>query len=206
MSSITKETTWEKFKSYVDSKQLNIQFLDDDDDIYELYAIAEGFVVLCIIKKDDPRTSEQADFEDNYKNFGNKFSPIKPSALADPDGFRFRGRRIISATAAPGESSHDYVLPEDLYFTGVIIKCSNINFYDYGKLQIIAPIGHSINPCAQEILVEEFVPSWGLTNESQMIQVYRAKILSGLIIRIVFNNTGSSNVDFWINAFLHKRT
>ena len=69
---VTKQTNWTKFKQYVIDKNLSIQYINDDLDIYELYAIDGGFVVLCIVKKDNPRNLDQIDFEDNYQANCNK--------------------------------------------------------------------------------------------------------------------------------------
>lgn len=70
--SVVKQTNWTKFKQYVIDRNLSIQYINDDPDIYELYAIDGGFVALCIIKKDNPRNLDQVDFEDNYQANCNK--------------------------------------------------------------------------------------------------------------------------------------
>ena len=70
--SVTKQTNWTNFKQYVIDRNLSIQYINDDSDIYELCAIDGGFVVLCIIKKDNPRNNDQIDFEDNYQSNCNK--------------------------------------------------------------------------------------------------------------------------------------
>ncbi len=68
------ELGWTKFKEFVDDRNLSIQYVDDGKK-YLLKAFDGIFEVSCIIIKTSPVSSDQTDFEDNYKSDGNK--PIR---------------------------------------------------------------------------------------------------------------------------------
>lgn len=193
---------WSQFKSIIDTYSSNFVYIENTA-TYELFTFLGQKEIECIIFRDG--SADVLAFEASYKAKGNKPITDLIPALPDPDGHRFRGKRIISSTITESQTNLDFVLPEDLFLTGFLIKCFNSNRFDYGKFQIIAPVGHPLNQYPQEILIEEFVSSWGLCDELQMIEVYKAKIYQGLKIRIVYVKDGPNQVDLWVNAFLHKK-
>jgi len=111
-------------------------------------------------------------------------------------GFKFRGARIVSGTVpAGGTVPFDFTLTEDRFFTGVAIKAYNSGHFDYGKLQVMYG----------DTVLDEFVLSWGISDELQILEIYRAHLPAGLKIRITYYSTGTEDVDFWVNAFLHEK-
>lgn len=62
--------TWSVFKSMVDAKGLLTQYIDIYDSYY-LKAFDGPFEIRCIIPKTSPASSDQTDFETNYKNTAN---------------------------------------------------------------------------------------------------------------------------------------
>lgn len=194
--------SWTQFKSILDTYLSNYVYIETEN-AYELFTFLGQKEVECIIFKDGG--SDLTIFEGTYKAKGNKpISNVVP-ALPDPDGYKFQGRRIVASTVGPGSTNLDFVLPEELWLDGFVVKAFGSSHFNYVKLHIVAPIGHPLNPYPQEILVNEYAPSWGISDDLFVVRGYKAKIPSGLILRIVYVNEGAGNVDIWINAFLHKK-
>lgn len=57
---------WSNFKSLSDSKGMKIQYQDYSNEYY-LWALENGTTYICGITKTTPASSDQADFENNYK-------------------------------------------------------------------------------------------------------------------------------------------
>lgn len=194
--------TWSVFKGILDSYKVNF-FYSEEPSLFRISSFAGQQEIGTMIFKDGG--TDHNDFVANYKSKGNKpITPMVP-ALGDPDSHRFRGKRIISVTINQAETALDYTLSEELFLTGFIVKAYNPGNFDYAKFQVVAPIGHVVNPTGSEIVLEEFVSSWGISSDLQHIEVYKAKILSGLKLRIIYFKSTESSVDLWINAFLHKK-
>lgn len=94
---------WSKFKEFVDSRSISIQWLDIDDNYY-LKAFDGYFSLDCNLIK-SRNLEEVADFETNYKSDGNKsLTPVLTSVTTlfeknDKD------LKLCSAEAAVGEDS-----------------------------------------------------------------------------------------------------
>jgi len=127
-------------------------------------------------------------------------------ALSDPGMYHFRGTRIVNGTILANESVKvfEYIMAETLSITGVIIKGFNTHAFDWVTLAVVIPVGHPHNPGTEEIIAETFAPSWGVSNDLQILDIYKATVYVGFKIRITYNTQATNDVDFWINAFLHK--
>lgn len=62
------ELSWSIFKKFVDSKNLKVQYVEDDE-LYFVWTSDTTLVVTCRILKDNG--SDQSEFESNYKNDAN---------------------------------------------------------------------------------------------------------------------------------------
>lgn len=76
------EVAWTDFKTFVDVRFLSIQWVDINQR-YWLKAYDGPFILECIIRKSESPSEEQADFETNYKENGNK-------SFSDIDGTPFQ--------------------------------------------------------------------------------------------------------------------
>jgi hypothetical protein len=194
--------SYSDFKNLLSTHLIGFTFSESLNE-YRLFSFLGTKEISSVVFKN---TADESDFVNNLKSKGNKPIPTIVNTFTDPDGFKFSGKRIISSNITASTTTLDYTLTEDLYLTGFIIKCYGAGHFDYGKLQIVAPIGHIVNPLNQEIVLSEFVESWGLSDDLQQINLYRAKVLSGLKIRIIiYKQNAESNFDIWMNAFLHKK-
>lgn len=61
------KVSWTQFKSFVDSKNLSIQFIELENE-YILTTFDKFFEIECILDKNPSDTSELNDFETNYKS------------------------------------------------------------------------------------------------------------------------------------------
>lgn len=65
------QVSWSQFKTYVNLKSLNIQYLELSD-VYHLMVFDGPFSLTCQLDKTNPANSDQLDFENNFKANGNK--------------------------------------------------------------------------------------------------------------------------------------
>lgn len=98
---------WTEFKSMVATKVLSLQY-EERDSLYKLWACDGPFIFCCVIRKEDPKSDDQVDFEDNYKSSANQ--PVSPV-----DEF---GRVFTRAESRP--------LNMTTYFTSVGDSTTNI--------------------------------------------------------------------------------
>jgi hypothetical protein len=124
--------------------------------------------------------------------------PVQVTALPDPGGFRYRGNATPWTVCEPGETNLDLTMAEELHIDGGTIIVKDANPGDYCVFQVVHPIAG---------VVEQFVnKSFVIPGTGKMdVNVYRARIPAGLIIRVVYHNTGSTNVECGINLRLHLR-
>jgi hypothetical protein len=63
--------SWDNLKQFVDNRKLSVQYIETEA-IYYLWAFDGPMVVSSTIQKLEPPSSDQTDFENNYKANGNK--------------------------------------------------------------------------------------------------------------------------------------
>lgn len=196
--------SWPEFKSLIDTNNLNFIYSDKGSHYLLASFLGQKEIETLVMMND---ADSKNDFEANYKPNGNK--PILTNIVALPDsgGFLYRARRIVSGSLLPTdhEKSFDFTMPENLWITGFMIKCYGTAHFDYGNFKVIAPSGHPLNPYPTEILVQEYVHSWGLSDDLQLVEVYKGQVPQGLILRITIFKPGDNAVDIWMNALLHKK-
>jgi len=82
----------------------------------------------------------------------------------------------------------------DKLINGVDYIASNFNIGDTVDFQVV----HSIAG-----VVSHFGRNW-YVKSADSITLYPAKILKDLIIRVIYKNNGSNDVEFALNLFLHE--
>lgn len=197
--------TWTDFKTIVASNSLQMFYVETTD-IYTISAFVGQKEIGCKILKNSDDSTDKTDFETNYKALCNKKTFTVSEALSEPNGYRFRGTRIIAQAMPVGTTTVDYTVAEERYLTGAAVKAYGAGHFDYVEFKVVAPAGHAITGGAPvEVVLDTFAPSWGISDDLQLIELYKARVYAGLIIRIIYHNTTSSPVDVWVNAFLHKK-
>jgi len=93
--------TWSQFKALAVLKQFNVQYIDADDS-YLIWAVEDIDRYVCIIDKEDPVSSDQEDFEDNYKSKCNKPSVSRNTAFHSERGDSFHDGGVVTDIDAVG--------------------------------------------------------------------------------------------------------
>lgn len=126
---------------------------------------------------------------------GNQIDPLNYTA-----NLYYRGTGIINGVAlAQGITNLDYIMPADRKINGTQIILQNHAFGDSLKFQVVHP---------QSGILDEFATNWYVSpdkNDQGIIKTeYPAQLYTGLIIRLVYNSVGSTNVKVLCNATMHE--
>lgn len=182
----------------------------------------------AIVARDNTGNEDISDVNDAIE-YLKQLQPRKVEnvAIADPNGKRARlkGSHYATATANTTTSS-DFLIPQLQYlgsnvnsiFNGVQYYAKDATLGDSITFQIVdkdgSGVGLGLYPQAYYdaykdangvLLVEEFGDDWYIApNSCEDIILYRAAMLPGLYMRVIYNNTHATNtVSFIINIFRH---
>jgi hypothetical protein len=105
--------TWTELKSYIKSKG-NLRFIESTEK-YDIWVMLDGTKLDCEMEKETPATTDQVDFETNYKSFAN----INVYAVYEADGSPLKVSSPIMKTQFfidDTEVSHDCTDTVDTLF------------------------------------------------------------------------------------------
>jgi len=91
--------TWTELKALVDTKSLKLQYTDQDVE-YTVWAGDNGDTYRCAIAKDSPATTDQTDFETNYKDDCNQ--SVSPKTADGKTFVRAESRPLDMTTMFTG--------------------------------------------------------------------------------------------------------
>jgi hypothetical protein len=191
------EAPWSEIKRIADAKGIPMQWVQVGDNYH--IALVDGlFTLYCLLPLAVDNVATNV-FEASYKAAGNKSIALKQTALVNPESYRFRGNATPWINCAPGTTNLD-IMPsatEVRYVDGGIIVTKDANPGDYCSFQVVHPTYG---------VVETYVPKWFVTpgTGQQLIQVYPASIPAGITLRVVYTNSGSSDVGVGVNYRLHR--
>jgi len=177
--------TWTDFKAIVDSKKLNIQYTTENG-YYCLSAFDNIVCYECDIEIETPASTDQEDFEDNYKDGCNE--PIQPKTDDGKCFVRAESRpldmttcftcRGDSATVIGGGAKLMWNAAVDTFTDigggfkrlkidfgfkdEVCIKEGAIYFWDanwYGELEMHTYIPAAYSPTGNDLFIDKFVIS-----------------------------------------------
>jgi len=152
------------------------------------------------------QTADITDFETNFKPLANQSIYTVVEALPAPAGFSFEGNRTHVGSATNETITVDYTVPAERYLTGVMVKGFGTHWEDLATFSIVMPAAHAGNPTENEITVNTFAPTWAISDDLQHLDIYRAKVPAGMLIRVEYTTSSTTAVNFWVNTFLHERT
>lgn len=126
--------------------------------------------------------------------------------FADAGLFHFRGTKLFGGTVPAADASKifEYTVLKEIFITGAVFKAFNSGYQDYFTLKIVAPMGHPAGHPDHEVILDEFVPSWGFDDTLQILQLYKAKLYTYFIIRIEIFHPDNTDLHFWFNAPFHE--
>jgi len=192
---------WTTFKSNVDSRNLSVQYIEYTD-YYDLFILEDSLVLNCLVHKDSG--DDQTDFEDNYKDLGNK----KHSQLNYPFGAKeLNDKKIFkrvhgkSDTLTTGSNDLIFVVPYNwVKITGVEFVGSEIG--DYASLYVLDSTtgtystvpDYQLNQFGFDVMLAKDIYS----HKSE----FDADLYLNMQIKIVYNSI--SDKDVGINFILNE--
>jgi hypothetical protein len=116
------------------------------------------------------------------------------------------GQGVTDIVPAGQYKNIDYILTDDCFITGGMLKSQTSNFGDYANFQVVDinnMLGYGAN-----YVISQFLTNWyiGSDKEEQINEdfPYPAKIPAGLALRVVYYSTGTTDVQVCVNYRLHK--
>lgn len=202
---------WNQFKTFITDRGLTIHEneLNDSDLLLEAH---DGPVVReCKVKNG---TSEHTDYTSNYQSKANiPVGAMQLSGVKDPRSMRARMIGSHYATVAAGTTKNiDWAIPQlswlgvnkQSYFDGVEYYAGNSTVGDTITFQVVDVDGIAY-PAGT--VLEEFATNWYVMGDTHSTLIlYKAKLVAGMYIRVVYTSTGATNVDFVCNVFRHLDT
>jgi len=200
-----REVKYNDFASYISSTNSHgkVRYIESNNSYY-IYLSDKGVEISTEISS--RQTTDRTDFETNYKALANQSLYTVVEALPAPAGFSFEGKKTHTNTATNETTTVDYTVPEERYLTGVMVKGFGTHWEDTAVFSIVMPANHAGNPTENEITVNTFAPSWAISDDLQHLDIYRAKIPAGMLVRVEYTTASTTAVNFWVNTFLHERT
>jgi hypothetical protein len=110
---------------------------------------------------------------------------------------------------AGGPGNIDLILTDDCFITGGDLITNGAVFGDFATMQVVDV--NNILGKGAGLVLGQYVTNWvmkadavGAQLQCELRSPYPAKIPAGLALRLVYNSTGSNNVQVAINYILHK--
>ena len=201
--------SWSDFKSVVASKPLLMQYYDCGN-YYQLWAVDHIIVFNYVIWKSGSEplgsdvtqiTSDRTDFETNYKSTCNTRVGIKVEPFADPI-VAFASEGTYGVATAGGTTNLDYKITVTKSIYGAQYFAQNSVAGDSVLFQIVDVDG--IMGHGPGLVLSSFVNKWYVIPNT-FVDVplpLSSQIPEGLYIRVVYNSTGSQNVNMICNYYL----
>lgn len=191
---------WTDFKAKVAAKVLSIQYTESGVE-YSLWAIDGADTYLAAIPKTNPASTDQTDFETNYKSSANK--PITPRATDMTPYVRVTEKTVGKTLKLKGfeltctanaTSSHQQKLTTDIELTGgtahvdtphhgdkIQVKIVDVdNILGYGAGLVVGHIGRDIPAKMCEHTAVQIRSASALT------------VMAGLYLKVEYYNSHAS--------------
>lgn len=191
---------WEAFKEIcIARKNLNCQFTEDDQRYDFFGPDSSGIMWHTSLLKSNPRSADQADFEDNHKASFNWAIGLRSYPFSTGDA-EFSGEGASEVCEAGQSKTLDF-FPDgggDRYINGGMLVADGAAFGDWLEAHVIHP---------QAGIVKTWVNKWFVPPGQSYITIhtpYAGRLLSGLGLRAIYHSVGQAQVKWAINYLLHK--
>lgn len=200
--------TWTNFKAEVSNRNMYPQWLDSNGSYY-IYA-KDGFLCFsCEIKKENPVSADQTDFETNYKSIWNTQLEYRDSkglnrvhvsprpnntetyfaGAGDSGGIGNGNQLIFNLSNTDVSKSVDLTYSENVFMKDGVIRFTNAPLGSYLDLEIVHPVAGVIGSYARKL---HLLGDGRIDVNSEDY----AEITAGLIVRIsVYNSNGTGEQD-----------
>lgn len=192
------KSSWSQLKQIIDAKNLEIQWIQDDNS-YTVSAVDGSFILSAVIPLVSPISSDQLDFETNYKNSGNTLLKANVVQVLGKDSLSLYPFGAISSTLIAGTTSNwDIEIPYTTVLRGGILFSQNAVMGDnfdvliIDKNNIMGLGGTPENPTILGTYVQQWFVMPGIVNSVEDISVSES-LLQGLFIRITYTSVGNVN-------------
>ena len=139
-------------------------------------------------------------------------STYNPARIGDFDKNRLQvNDQCAMGTAIAGQStSIDLAITDDHLLTGIQVLAKGTVFGDTITMEVVDVMGTLPNGLSfpPNSVLNKFGTTLGIVDDTELKfneeSEYPAKIFGGLVLRVIYNSTGASNVAVEINYKLHK--
>lgn len=191
-----KQVKWPIFKSFVNSKDLSIQYLDYGSE-YSLQAFDGYFTLECVLDKNPSDTTDLLDFENNYKTNGNKILSQQNQAFASktlPNGKKlFKREHGIQANVIQGSNTIIFTIPYPwVKLDGVeILNGTILDYCDFYVLDSVTG-NYSTIPNYQ---LNQFGYTTNIRSNYYISESkYDADLYQGMQLKVVYNSVDTKTI------------
>jgi hypothetical protein len=191
------EYNWSNFKTLVDLKSASIQWVIDSSGLnYHLFLFDGSFSAMCIlpIGVDNVDTT---DFEDNYKDNGNK--PLKSTVLTEPANIsltHYMASDVVTVTAG-NEETIDIEIEQvnsetQQILYGGALHAQDYDFSDYVKFQIVDVnniLGYGAGVVLKQYITKAYLNNQGTFEDYDEAGAY---LPVGLFLRCIYKSEKAS--------------
>lgn len=204
--------SWSNFKNIVEQRSLSIQYVSLNDR-YILGVTFAGIDFTCIINVENPITSDQIDFENNFKTISNKPVIIPTSVETIPyiGTKNFTKNGVVKKLYARdtgfqkpliqgiNEISYTSTYPWAKIVGAEVIGCQALDVVDF-KVYDTTQGSYSGYP---NLLLNQFCYSLNLTEGSyHKIAQFDADIYVGMVVKITYTSISQKTVG--INIIINE--
>ncbi len=120
----------------------------------------------------------------------------RPANIRPNGYYKARPEGVISGTIAAGETKElDFIMPYDRIVDDADYLCSGFNKSDRISFRVIHPVSGEV--------LDEFAKRLFVRGVYQK-KLYGARLPIGVIVRVIYENNGSSDASFNLNLNLHE--
>lgn len=186
---------WPIFKNIVDERGLSIQWVELSADNYWLAAYDGQFAFDCNIDSNTPSYVE--DFEENYKDAGNKSPQAKVVQTLGTDAYTIQPIGFSFSPTKESTTDHDLLLPQAFAIKGGVLWAKNIKHGDYVKVQVIDK--DNVLGLGAGIVLSNYVEKWMVFPEPALNEVIDVSIgvlpVAGLYLRVKYTSLSGATVN-----------
>jgi hypothetical protein len=128
---------------------------------------------------------------------------VKATAFANNENFRFRGCSFSGLALANSDTNIDFKLTAERYMNGgkLILEGSSIDDkICFQVVDIDNVLGYGANAVLDEFIKDFYLP---LNAPLEVDLPYTARLYANLYLRLVYKNSGNSDVKVKCNLYLH---
>lgn len=202
---ILKKVDWERFKNFLEIRQVEPVLIGEDDSKYELVASCDSVSFECDVLKIN--AEEVQDYEDNWKTISLRRSSLRTSAFHDNESHRFRGVGLSATVTAETSTEILHHLTEDRKIDGAQLILQNHNWND--SVDFVVVDKDNLFGFGEDIVLDNFAENWNIATDKQDQGVFKvpyiAHIPAGLYVGLIYHSSGMADVDVKVNLLLHKK-